>query len=154
MKIAEALVKIKDLKGKFAELTRVIYSDTTFELLDPKMEVPSIETQLGEMVSVSEEIARIKSCVAATNAKSGLTSKIHTMEHLRSCVSKMEELTHKKQSQIVLRTIDYGQPAMKIETRATYDVTAWTETINGFRTRIRELDLELQHLNWEVDLVE
>ncbi len=34
MKLAEALVKIKDLKGKSAELQRVTFEDATFDVVD------------------------------------------------------------------------------------------------------------------------
>lgn len=154
MKLAEALVRVKDLKGKFAELQQVVYSDATFEVVDPDMEIPSIEDQLNELVSVSEEIASMKSRITRTNAERGLSIKIHTMEHLRSCVSKLEDLTRHKQIRVNLRSIDYNSPAIKLATHATYNVAKWTETVNGYRARIRELDLELQRLNWEVDLVD
>lgn len=117
------------------------------------MEVPSIEEQLSELVDVSLEIACLKSRIARTNAEHGLSIKIHTMEHLRSCVSKLEDLTRHKQVRVNLRAIDYNSPAVKLPRYATYNVAALTETVNGYRTRIRELDLELQRLNWEVDLV-
>lgn len=153
MKLAEALVRIKDLKGKFTELQRVLYSDQLFQVVDTEMEIPSIEDKLDELIDVSNEISKLKCRIAYTNASNGLTDKIHTMEHLRSCVGKLEELTHNKQVVVNLRSINYGEPAVKLPTHATYDVARLTRTVDTFRKQIRELDLELQRLNWEVDLV-
>jgi len=153
MKLAEALIRIKDLKGKAAELNRVVYTDTVFERIDAEEEIPSIEDSLEEFVSVSGEIASLKSRIARTNASNGAADKIHEMESLRSVVSKLEDLSHNKQSRTILKSVTYGDPPVKITTHATYDVEAWTNRLKEFRSRIREIDVALQTLNWEVELV-
>ena len=76
------------------------------------------------------------------------------MEALRSLVSKLEELSRHKQVKTILKSVNYGDPPVKIATHATYDVEAWTEKLNAYRDRVRELDVELQKLNWEIDLVD
>ncbi|KKM62750.1 hypothetical protein LCGC14_1518470 [marine sediment metagenome] len=154
MKLAEALVRIKDLKGKSAELQRVTYEDATFDIVDEDIEVPSIEESLTTLVTVSRETASLKSRIARTNATHGLTDKLHEMEHLRSLVSKLEPLTRNKQIVVNLRHINYNDTATKIPTHATYDVEAWTKKLNEYRDKIRQIDLDLQRLNWEVDLVD
>ena len=154
MKLAEALVRIKDLKGKSAELQRVVYSDATFDVVDENLEVPTIEKSLNDLVSVSEETAKLKARIALTNVNNGLTAKLHEMEHLRSLISQLEPLTRNKQVVVNLRSVAYNEPAVKMETRATYNVSEWTKQLNECRDRIRALDLELQRANWEVDLVD
>lgn len=154
MKIAEALVRIKDLKGKFAELEKSFYNNTTFDLLDSEMEAPDLTPAIDDIIEVSENISKLKARVALTNVTHGLHNKIHEMEHLRSVVKRLGELTREKQSQVMLRTLNYGEATVKVTTVATYDVEKLIERVQGFRDRIREIDLELQRLNWEIDLVE
>lgn len=154
MKLAEALVRIKDLKGKSAELQRIVFEDSTFEVVDEDLEIPSIETPLQDLVLVSQETANLKSRIARTNAINGLTDKLHEMEHLRSIVSKTEALTRIKQVTVSLRHVGYNDAATKISTHATYDVERVKIWNNELRDKIRKLDLDLQRLNWEVDLVD
>jgi len=154
MKIAEALANIKDLKGKFSELQRHISSNAVFDLVDPDMEIPNIEDTLNEIVEVSSAISKLKCRIARTNAASGSINKIHTMEHLRSCISSLEHLTHNQQVSARFHNINYSESSVKLVSHATYNVEQCTEKLNLFRKQLRELDLELQRLNWEVDLVE
>jgi len=154
MKIAEALVHIKDMKGKLAELNREIMEEQTFEQVDASMEIPSVEQQLKDFVSLTKELASFKTRITKTNSKHGLTDKIHKMEALRSMVSRLEQLCRNKQVTVTLRRIDYEGPAVSISTHATYNVEQLTKEVNGARDQIRVLDLELQRLNWEIDLEE
>lgn len=154
MKLAEALIRIKDLKGKSAELQRVVYDDATFDVVDENSVIPDIEESLTALVSVSQDTASLKSRITRTNAINGLTDKLHEMEHLRSLVSKLEPLSRNKQEIVSLRHINFNDAATKIPTRATYNVEAWTKNLNKYRDKIRQLDLDLQRLNWEVDLVD
>lgn len=154
MKLAEALVRIKDLKGKVAELSRVLQTDMFFEKIDDMQEVPSTEGVLVELEKVTETLADLKTRIAKTNAQHGLVDKINEMEQLRSLISQLDMLARQKQRVVNLRRVDYEGPAIQIATLATYDVAALAEKVQSFRSRVRELDLELQRLNWEVDLVE
>jgi hypothetical protein len=155
MKLAEALVRIKDLKGKSAELQRVAYEDAIFEVVDDAIEIPSITGSLNNLVSISKEIASLKAKIARTNVVNGLVDKLHEMEHLRSLISKLEPLTRHKQLVVQLRMLNYNSDtSTKIPTHATYNVETWTKKLNEYRDRIRKLDLDLQRLNWEVDLVD
>lgn len=153
MKIAEALVRIKDLKGRCAELQRIIASDSKFDLIDD-MEVPSIQNEINEFEKLSREISNLKTQITKTNSEHGLTQMIHDMEHFRSCVSKFEPLTRNKQHSVELRTVGFGETAQKIHTHATYDVEVMKDTVDIYRENVRKLDLKLQRLNWEIDLVE
>jgi len=152
MKIAEALTQIKDLKGKVAKLTRHASYNGAFEVLDESQEVPSIEETLVELEDSATALSNLKTRVTKTNAANGLTDKINEMERLRSLVSNLDNLTLTKQDTVSLRHISYDQPPAPVHTFATYDVEALTNKVDTFRARIREIDLELQRRNWEVDL--
>lgn len=150
MKIAEALVSIKDLKGKVAELQRNIQSDSTFEKLDENTAVPFIEEDIVELLRLTKELGELKSRVAVTNATHGITRKINEMEQLRSNISQLEGLTRVKQSHTRLQR--YLDRADKVEVVATFDVESMKNKVEAMRKRVRELDLELQKLNWQIDV--
>lgn len=154
MKIAEALVKVKDLKGKVAELTRQIVTDSRFEQVEEGSEIPSVEPLIVDLLEVTEALSVLKTRITMTNATFGLTAKINEMERLRSLVSSLESLANHKQKIVQLRTIGYSDATAKLPTYATYDVEHLKVSLTEHRTRIRELDLELQRRNWEVDLVD
>ena len=119
------------------------------------MDFPSIEEILEDLVSVSKETASLKSRIARTNAAHGLTDKLHEMEHLRSLISKLEPLTRNKQITVQLRLLNFNSDVQtKFKTHAAYDVKHWTKKLNVYRNRIRQFDLNLQQLNWEIDLVD
>ena len=154
MKIAEGLMKIKDLKGKAAELQRSALSETLYDVLDEDEPTPSIEETLSDLVAVTNELSSLKTRIAKTNAAHGLTDKIHEMEQLRGLVSGLDGLARHKQTQVTMKSFSYDSAATKVRTVATYDVAAWTDRVNGYRDRIRELDADLQRSNWEIDLVD
>jgi len=154
MKIAEALVQVKDLKGKVAELTRRIQTDALFEQLDEGQEVPDISLLIEELVTLTRNLGNLKTRIARTNAQRGLVDKINEMAQLRSLVAQLDSLTNNKQSATKLRRIDYGEPHVKMTIVATYNVDEVSSSLDEMRSRIRALDLELQRLNWEVDLVD
>jgi hypothetical protein len=154
MKIAEALVKVKDLKGKLRELSETINANSTFRIVEENQKVPSIEVELDLLVTLSRELATLKTRIAKTNATKGLTDKINEMEQLRGVVKMLEPLTKIKQDHKDYQTIDYGSDPILLTTVATYNVSNRVDEVVVIRDRIRKLDLELQRLNWQVDLVE
>lgn len=154
MKLAEALVQVKDLKGKVAELNRKIQNDALFEQVDKGQAIPDISLLIDELVRLARNLGELKTRVARTNAQHGLVDKINEMAQLRSLVAQLEGLSEQKQSRTQLRRIDYGEPHVKVQVHATYNVDELASQVVDMRSRIRKLDLELQRLNWEVDLVD
>lgn len=154
MKIAEALVQIKDLKGKVGELGRNFQMDALFEQVEELQEVPSSEEKIEEYLRLSQELGKLKARVAVTNAKHGLTYKITEMEQLRGTIAQLEVLARHKQETVRLSRAMYGEQQSKIRVVATFNVEALAEKLTAARKRLRELDLELQKTNWQVDLVE
>lgn len=154
MKLAEALVQVKDLKGKVADLNRRIQNDAVFDQVDEGQEVPDTSLLIEELITLTRNLGGLKTRVARTNAQYGLVDKINEMAQLRSLVAQLEGLTNHKQSTTKLRRIDFGEPHVKMQVHATYNVEEVASRVEEMRNRIRKLDLELQRLNWEVDLVD
>ena len=76
------------------------------------------------------------------------------MESLRSLISRLGGLLYNKQTKTELKRVDYDTPPVPIKVFATYDVSQLEAKMDGYRKRIRELDLELQKMNWQIDLEE
>ena len=152
MKLAEALVKAKDLKGKLSSLHNEIVSEQYFEKLDASQEVPNHEAEIVELVDVSDELRQLKTKIDLTNAKHGITDKIHEMEKLRYLVNSFSSLCGSKQETVQLRRVDYEGPAVPITTVATYNVENAKKQLEKYRDDLRSLDLEIQKLNWQIDL--
>ena len=152
MKIAEALVRIKDIKGKLNSLMSDINREVSFEQIDANQKIPNKDATISEFCILSQELADIKTLINRTNTKHGLTAKIYRMEALRSTIKQLENLTLAKQQTVRLQRIDYEGPAVQVFTYATYDVAALTKRVEDARAEIREIDLELQRRNWEIEL--
>lgn len=150
MKLAEALTKVKDLKGKVSELQSQLQLDALFEVVDTSSPVPSLTETISELTQVLESLRQLKTKIDAANVKHGLADKIHEMEQLRYAVKALDELTKHKQE--VKRIDRYSQAQSVILTVATYNVSELTEQVGGMRDRIRQLDLDLQKSNWQVDV--
>lgn len=154
MKIAEALVRIKDMKGKLATLVMDIHNEQSYEQIDQNESIPSIEDKISEFSFVSAELANLKDRINRTNTKHRLSEKIYTMEALRSTIKQLDCLTRAKQRTVRLQRVDYDGPATQIATFATYNVEKLAANLDVAHNKIREIDLELQRLNWEIDLEE
>jgi len=152
MKLAEALTKVKDIKGKIAELHRLTTADSSFQLLDAGQVIPSIEPVLNQLSEVLEELRFLKTRIDAANVKHNLADKIHEMEQLRYAIKALEPLTRLKQETKSLQRLDYSSPPVPVMTVATFNVSDLTSKLDNMRKRVRELDLELQRLNWQVDV--
>ena len=139
MKIAEALIRIKDMKGKLSELDRKIKTDQTFEQIDSSMAMPNIKEFIIELVDLSNELACVKTNITKTNSKHGLTDKINEMETLRSVISRLEGLTYTKQDRVELKRVDYDSPPVPVHILATYNVEGLASELDAYKARIREL---------------
>lgn len=154
MKVAQALAQVKDLKGKINSVQNRINMDSMFKKVTPDQKVPSIEPLLDELVRLNNELRSLKVRIAKTNVKHGLTERIHEMEMLRYIVGALDSLARAKQEVTNLERIDYDGPAQAFTTYATYNVEELNMGLDENRARIRELDMELQQLNWSTDLEE
>ena len=150
MKLAEALTKVKYLKGKVAGLQLQLQSDALFEVVDTSSPILILTETITELTQVLENLRQLKTRIDTANVKHGLADKIHEMEQLRYAVKVLDELTKHKQE---VKKIDrYSQTQSVILTVATYNVSELTGQVDTMRDRIRQLDLELQKTNWQVDV--
>lgn len=146
MRIAEALKKLKDLKEKAADLETRITRNTQFEKIKKSQEVPNTEDLIESYISVSKQLADLKSQVAKANAKHGLIDKIHRMEHLKSAVSKLYQLIY------FIKRLDYDSSLIEVNTIVTYDVKKLTNRLTRMQDEIRKIDVYLLKANWRTDL--
>jgi hypothetical protein len=150
MKLAEALTKIKDLKGKVANLQSTLLTDATFQVVEDDQEVPSVENELRELEEVLGELRSLKSKIDVANVINGLVDKIHQMEQLKMTIKSLEPLSRIKQE---VKTRDaYSSTPTITHTKATFNVESLKNVLDNHRRRVRELDLELQQLNWTVEV--
>lgn len=152
MKLAEALTQIKDLKGKVAALTIEIQTENTFQRIDEEDVAPSIEDKFEELSNTLLAMRELKTRIDQANVEGGLADKIHEMEQLRYHIKALEPISKTKQEQKSLLHSYGDSAATRIITVATFDVAKLNERLNTCRARLRELDLELQRLNWEVEV--
>jgi len=154
MKLAEALIKIKDIKGKLSEVQRKISTDAMFKKVDDNQEIPCVEKDIGTLYDLSEQLASFKARIAKTNAIRGLAGKIYEMDELKFLISTLEPYSTCKQTRIDLEYVGMGDRPIPIRTYATYDVEKLAKNVQQMRDNLRSIDIELQKLNWEVDLEE
>jgi hypothetical protein len=150
MKVAEALTKIKDIKGKIISLQQTLLSDASFQVIEEGQEVPNIETELQELTMVMRELQDLKTKIYVANVKNNLINKIHEMEQLKITIKTLEPLSKMKQ-ETKMRD-NYATVPNIIHTMATFNVESMKSVLDNHRRRLRELDLELQQLNWTVDI--
>lgn len=152
MKIAEALIQIKDMKGKLAVISRQIQMNHSFQQIDESVPMESTDPLIQDYVDVSNSLASMKSRITKTNSKNGLCDKIYEMESLRSVIATFEQYANVKQKSASF--LGYGDESKSVITHATFNVEELNARLDVARKRIRDLDLELQKSNWVVDLEE
>ena len=152
MKIGQALAQVKDLKGKINVLKNRIVSESYFKKILDTQEVPSLELSFQEFYDLNKQLRVLKTRIAKTNVVHRLSEKIHEMEMLRFVVSSLNELTNCKQEVVQLERTSYDGPGQPITTYATFNVKELASLVKLKQSRIRELDMELQQLNWTIDL--
>lgn len=154
MKVAEALAQVKDVKGKIRDIQNKISREAYFRKLIDEQEVPSSEELINEFKDFSIVLSTLKDRIAKTNVESGLILKIHEMERLRYVIAALDNFADAKKETITLERIDYDMPAKPFTTYATFDVDVMAAYVEDSRIRLRKLDMEVQQLNWTIDLVE
>lgn len=152
MKLAEALIKIKDIKGKLSEVQRKISTDAMFKRVDVGQEVPCVEEDIDTLYDLSKQLASFKTRIAKTNAIRGLAEKIYAMDELKYLISALEPYSTCKQTRVDLEYVGMGERPIPMTTYATYDVNKLAKHVQTLRDSLRSIDIELQKLNWEVDL--
>ena len=152
MKIAEGLARVKDLKGLISGTLEDLRGEMTVQVLDEAEDVPQNDVKIESLTALSGELSALKDRIARTNARHGLSAKIHEMESCKYLVKALDPLSKQKQSTTTLYRAGFGEPADKVKVVATYKVDEVSDQVLGLRKKIRDLDMELQKLNWQLDL--
>ena len=150
MKLAEALIlradlqkNIGQLKGRLKDSAKVQEGDT------PAEEMDSLFDELNKSLAQLEElIYRIN----VTNMQT-----IHEGESLTRMMARKDVLTTRLS---VLRELvqhvagsDTRYSRNEIKYVRTIDMAELRKTINEYSKKLRELDIQIQGLNWTVDLI-
>jgi len=152
MKLAEALVERKSLKDEIQDLRRrlqrvakVQEGDSPVE--DPRALLQTIESKLGEL---ERRIAQINRTNMAARLADGRTlmeaiAERDMLSLRRSALDGLVEAAlpeHNRYSRTEIRYV------------ATVDVAEMQKQADQVAKRYRELDAQIQALNWETELVE
>ncbi len=149
MKLAEALSiradlqrKIKQLKERLKDSSKVQEGDS------PAEEVNTLYAELTDCLSQLEKlIFRINQTNMQTvSNEQTLTEMIARKDVLSMHISVMREvLSH------VTNSDRWGRN--EIKTVRLIDVAKWRQEMDRFAKELRELDMNIQSLNWSVDLI-
>lgn len=149
MKLAEALSIRADLQRKVSQLkNRIKDSAKVQEGDEPAESVEELFTEFGDCLSQLEELVfRInRTNMQTMHEGETLTHMIARKDVLSMRISVMREvLGH------VTETDRYGRNEIRYV--RTVDVAALRKKTDTYARQLRELDLQLQSLNWSVDLV-
>lgn len=149
MKLAEALSIRADLQRKVSQLkNRLKDSAKVQEGDEPAESVEDLFAELGDCLSQLEELVfRInRTNMQTMHEGETLTHMIARKDALSLRISVMREvLGH------VAETDRYGRNEIRYV--RTVDVAALRKETDTYARQLRELDLQLQSLNWSVDLV-
>lgn len=149
MKLAEALSIRADLQRKVSQLkNRLKDSAKVQEGDEPAESVEELFAELGDCLSQLEELVfRInRTNMQTMNEGESLTHMIAREDVLSMRISVMREvLGH------VTETDRYGRNEIRYV--RTVDVAALRKETDTYARQLRELDLQLQSLNWSVDLI-
>ena len=149
MKLAEALSIRADLQRKVSQLkNRLKDSAKVQEGDEPAESVEELFAELGDCLSQLEELVfRInRTNMQTMHEGESLTHMIARKDALSMRISVMREvLGH------VTETDRYGRNEIRYV--RTVDVAALRKETDAYAGQLRGLDLQLQSLNWSVDLV-
>ncbi len=152
MKLAEALVERKSLKNEIQDLRRrlrrvaqVQEGDEPVE--DPRQLLPAIETKLAELERRITQINR-------TN----MTAKLADGRTLMEAIAERDMLLMRRS--VLGDLVEAATPEHDRYSRTeiryvpTVDVAEIQKRADQVAQRYRELDAEIQALNWETELIE
>ena len=152
MKLAEALALRADLQKRIAQLrsrlsanAKVQEGDTPAE--DPAALLEELRTCLEQLESLIRRINRTN-CLTAADDGQTLTDKLARRDALTLELSILREFCGEASA----KTDRYSTKEIRI--LSTVDVRALQKQIDGKSKELRELDTEIQGLNWTRDLLD
>lgn len=163
MKIQEALTKVRELKADAQSLlqeassqrVRIIYLevDKAYYADRPKR-FDGTNQKIGEALTKIKEAHFLKLAVQKANVENGMADRIQELDYLKSLCSGIKDfvsLPERTDPQVMATGSLRAQTTYKIE-EATFNTSWMDETYRQAQDRIRQLNEELQALNWQVEI--
>ena len=150
MKLAEALLLRSDMKKKFASLRERVVANAVVQQGDKPHEDPS--KLMKEAVAVLDGMEELILKINAAN----LSSKLPDGRTLAAVIALRDKLV--QQHSLIQAAIKGSQKepdrySMKeIKWKATIEVTKLQKQSDDLARRIRELNAQIQELNWKVEI--
>lgn len=151
MKLAEALALRAELKTKMNNIQSRLNNNAKVQEGEKPAENPY--TLIKELDSVSEEMTNLikninyTNCMTTENGVS-LTDMIAEKDVLREKVNVMKNFLANASSMVNR----YSNTEIKI--LSTVDVAELQKEVDAMSKKLRELDVNIQRINWTVDLIE
>lgn len=151
MKLAEALALRAEMKTKINNIQSRLNNNAKVQEGEKPAENPY--TLIKELDSVSEEMTNLikninyTNCMTTENGVS-LTDMIAEKDVLREKVNVMKNFLANASSMVNR----YSNTEIKI--LSTVDVAELQKEVDAMSKKLRELDVNIQRINWTVDLIE
>lgn len=145
MKLAEALNERADLQKKIASIRERLQHNVLIQEGDTPAESP--EELFKQLDSLIKRFALLISTINKFNLSAGLTDLLATRD--------AAILYHSSLSSI-LQTLNHSTERYarnEIKSVRTVNVTDVQDKVDGLAKQIRELNNEIQRMNWEKDIV-
>ena len=151
MKLAEALHQRADLQKRISQLAQRLNNNAKVQEGDTPAEDPAV--LLAELTADTDRLAALIAAINKTNTATvlegvTLTDRIARKDALSLRVSILRTFLEQA-SQKVDR-----YSAKEIRIVSTVDVRALQKEVDRLSKELRELDVQIQGLNWTVDLIE
>ncbi|MCM1315692.1 MAG: DIP1984 family protein [Prevotella sp.] len=151
MKLAEALALRAEMKTKIGQLAVRLNQNAKVQEGEKPAENPY--TLIAELDSVSDEMAKLikninyTNCITVENGIS-LTDMIAEKDVLKKKISVMRAFISRS-GEVIDR---YSNKEIKVH--STVDVAELQKKVDTMSKQLRELDVNIQRINWTVDLIE
>ena len=151
MKLAEALVQRADIKKRLTEIqTRLAQNARVQDGETPHENPETILRELAEALSAYRTlIQRINRTNAATQLSDGRT--------ITDAIAERDVLLIEQRTLDALikaaSQVDFRYSRTEIKLVATVNVAEQRRTLDAVAKTLRELDLAIQRINWEVDVL-
>lgn len=151
MKLAEALALRAEMKTKIGQLAIRLNQNAKVQEGEKPAENPY--TLIKELDSVSDEMARLIKSINYTNCMTvengvSLTDMIAEKDVLKEKITVMKNFLSNAGA-VVNR---YSNTEIKIH--STVDVAELQKDVDAMSKHLRELDMNIQRINWTIDLIE
>jgi len=154
MKIAEALIKLKDLKSEkvalIAEFTESIYilPEDEGKCKTPEQILPLID-------AIQKEIKYISLDITKANLSSGVLDKLKECEGIKLLISNYETILSKITSKDarflrIGRFMDETNKELRINT--TLSPEFLKQQIKDYRQTLRKLESDIAYINWNQEI--